>query len=171
MFIPQDNTGTVPDANAYVDVPYYKQYFLNRNKPTAKTDDEIQGAIVEATAFIDSYYCFIGGKLAGDIQTTEFPRYMPTSEAPPATVEIPTMIKNATCEYSAYVLDGGSLAIPIGGELSGIAEMENKVGEISERIEYIGSSSESVVAIVPIAGMYMGKSGWLCPFRNVIERS
>ncbi len=159
----------VIDANAYISVAYFKEYFLNRNKPTDKTDLEIEGTIVEATAFIDLFYCFIGQKLAGETQTTEFPRY--TEAEAPTTAEIPVGIKNATCEFAEYLLTGNLLTISVGGDESGISEMENQVGEIKERIQYVGSSSESNIAIVPLADAYIGSSGWLCAVTNVVTRT
>ena len=49
--------------------------------------------------------------------------------------------------------------------------MENQVGEIKERIQYVGSSSESNIAIVPLADAYIGSSGWLCAVTNVVTRT
>lgn len=173
MFTPQDNTGTVAGANAYISVAEFDQYFDDRGQsPDAFLPEEKQGAIVRATSFIDTVYKFTGYKLAGDIQTTEFPRYLET-KPDPAVAEIPKEIKEATCELAMYVLSGKALFIDLSAEETGIKEIDNMVGKIRERIEYTGSNTSGEgYAYCPYAEFLLEKSGWLLQSnKGVISRA
>lgn len=136
----QDDDGIVEDANAYIDVDYFKAYHDSRgNSYSAYTDDQIDTAIVRATDYADQRFQFRGIKLA-DGQTTEWPRQasipmlvpifetdliMPpmiivTSEATDyiplvdlnnqAITGIPVPLKKAVCEYALRALAAGLFA-------------------------------------------------------------
>lgn len=79
-FVPQVDDGTAVGANAYIDLPFYRQYHLDRGRDfTATADATIQKGIVLATDYIDLRWHtrFAGRKLntAGDFsQATQWPR-------------------------------------------------------------------------------------------------
>jgi hypothetical protein len=129
LFSVQSDLGTVADANAYIPVAYFRQYWLDRGvdytASPVKTDAQIQSAIVLATDYVDTRFAFNGEQLTGLTQTTQFPRdnlfapgfcpsptgfypymdeltgwyYWSPVEAPKIT-GIPVALKKAICEYA-----------------------------------------------------------------------
>lgn len=85
--IPQDDTGTVVDANAYDTVAAFKAYHaLRGNDVTALSDDQIAVALIRATDYIDVRFTFPGIQLVKEddtadppvvAQTTAWPRQAP----------------------------------------------------------------------------------------------
>jgi hypothetical protein len=172
MFEVQDKTGLVVKANAYLSVADFRQYFTDAGTDLASyLDDAVQGAIVQATRFIDTMFEFYGSKIAGDVQTTEFPRYRVTLPDPPEA-DVPQGVKDAVCEYGIYVLSGKSLMIALAPEDAGIAEKYEAVDEIRERTKYIaGNASNGGMAFIPYAEALLLKTGWLYVRKNAITRT
>lgn len=96
--IVQNNTGSVAGANSYTGFVYACNYLADRVNLSQYTEDQIANVLVQATSFIDNNFTYAGSKLAGETQTTQFPR----------TVEgIPDAVKRATCEYAIFFLEQG----------------------------------------------------------------
>lgn len=171
MFAVQNNEGTVVGANAYIDEAFFRQYFLDVGDDLAGiTDDKIRAVIVASTRFVDTNFQFLGYKLNGDAQTTEFPRYM-TTIPDPAVAEIPVEVKYSICEYGKYLLTGKTLLANISAEDVGISETYKAVDVIRKKVKYISDKSQGVVSIIPFAEMLLAKSGWLYIRKNVVVRT
>lgn len=60
-FNQQDNDGTVDGANAYTDPATVRAYWADRGVDlSAKTDTELEQAIVNATTYLDARYSWVG---------------------------------------------------------------------------------------------------------------
>ena len=71
----QNDTGTQANANSYVSVQEFRDYWTARGVDyTAKTDPEIEAYLIPALSYLDSRYIYDRYKLNGREQTTEFPR-------------------------------------------------------------------------------------------------
>lgn len=111
-FTPQDNTGLVEGANAYIDVAFMRQYFLDRgNSLSTLTDDQLKVGIVLATDYVDNRWRlrFVGRKLTEgqdedgvDLQSTEWPRDT-------KFIGLPAQLKKATAEYALRAAQNGEL--------------------------------------------------------------
>ncbi|HEX2242750.1 MAG TPA: DnaT-like ssDNA-binding protein [Gammaproteobacteria bacterium] len=149
-FTVQSDEGNVADANAYIDVDYFKNYHSDRGNsiidPATSapyTDPQIQGAIVVATDFIDAKPCIVDEPLTEN-QTTAFPR--DTDEG------IPVKVKRATAEYALAQLKGGIEKVYGFEEFNQFVTSErSKVGPIEEEKTYSRPASLMTVKKVPVA--------------------
>ncbi len=149
-FLVQNDAGTVDDANAYIDVVYFKAYHADRNNsivdPTTNleyADSQIQGAIVVATDYIDAKPCIVDEPLT-DTQSTQFPRS--TDDG------IPDKVKRATAEYALAQLKGGIEASYGFEELNRfVTSVRSKVGPIEEETTYGRPANLATVRKVPVA--------------------
>lgn len=94
----QNNEGTIVDADSYVSYTYAGSYLANRINLQTYTDEQIASALVLATSFVDNNFSFLGDKLTGETQSTQFPRT--------TTAGVPDSVKKAVCEYSIWFLQG-----------------------------------------------------------------
>lgn len=106
----QDDTGTVPGANAYVDLTFFKSYHDSRNQsyvdPNTSApfaDDQIAGAIVRATDYIDKRFAFIGWRRYTN-QPTAWPRWDAVDINDRFLKGIPIGVQQATAEYALRAL-------------------------------------------------------------------
>lgn len=144
VFTVQNDLGTVADANAYVDVAFFKQYHLDRGRPAAAalTDDKIQVGIVRATDYVDNRFDdrFAGSMLEDD-QSTEWPRQDAYFDSGKAIEGIPLVLKRAISEYALRAATDELLrdppdAIDGDGEIVAtgkVTSLEQTVGPVSEK--------------------------------------
>jgi len=153
-FIIQDDTGTIADANSYVAVQEFKDYWTDRNTDyTALTDAVIQSALIQSTSYIDARYTYVGYKLTGYSQTTEFPRGDLWVCDATSTIEVegvPREVKQACNEYAQRVVSGDELQADENPEGS-IKRKKEKIGSLEEEIEYSGSGSSGAFNNYPTA--------------------
>lgn len=105
----------VPNANSYVDLGYADIYFTTRRVSdwATLTDDEKEGALINATDFIEITYGsnFKGEMLRPHEQALAFPRdgvwIAPNVELPSG--EIPKRLKDAVCDLAFKVSQGTEL--------------------------------------------------------------
>jgi len=89
------------DANAYIDVTFYKRYHQNRGRDVSAQDTNlIKAGIVRATDYLDERWMFVGEKLQLDDQTTEWPRLNAFDIDDNYIDGIPREIKEACAEYA-----------------------------------------------------------------------
>ena len=129
-FIVEDGSG-LADANSYVTVLEYREYYTDRGiDKTSETDDQVQGYLVQGTEFIDLTYSFCGDKLV-ETQSLQFPRLIDDVD-----VGVPVQIKYAT------ILMGGEVAgLSANGSLykdpnANVERNKQKVGPIETDITY-----------------------------------
>lgn len=147
VFIVENGTN-VPNANSYVDVEYSKEYFANRliTEWASYTDEQIQARLIIATQYADMRY---SGKFKGDIsyddQSLAFPRDLYFTEVDDIkTYIIPSILKNAICEYAMSV-DGETMSLTTAfatSDTSGeIKRKKEVVGALETETEYFSSST------------------------------
>ena len=160
----QNDTGTVTDANAYVTVQEFREYWASRGVSFSETDTDLQALIVKATQYIDFRFTYKAAKLEGRDQTTQFPRYALYDKEGYLTEGVPLEIKEACSEYAKAeneisVTGNSSNSEPT---LTGKTET---VGPISRSYQYVentsvDSSSENF-SVVQVADNILKRSGFV----------
>ena len=146
-FTQQDNDGTVDGANAYTDPATVRAYWSDRGVDlTARTDAELQAAIVNATTYLDGRYRWVGYQLRR-LQGTQWPRGGITTflrGLPPALV-------TATCMLASRALTGKPLMPDPTFDASGgqVVESLKEVGPIKVQTKFSASQSTSASARTP----------------------
>jgi hypothetical protein len=129
-FVVEDGTG-LANANSYVTVLEYIDYYADRGiDKTSETDDQIQGYLVQGTAFIDLTYTFCGDKLT-TTQSLKFPRLIDDVDT-----LVPTQVK-----YATIIMGDSVSTLPSGGSLykdpnQNISRNKEKVGPIETDVTY-----------------------------------
>ena len=141
-FTVQDDTGTVTGANAYVTEAEFIAYAADRAMDhSAYNSADIQVAIVKATDYLDQRFRFVGERLSGFEQPTEWPRASAYDIHRSYVNGVPTQVKEATIEYAFRALSATLNPDPTfdatGATVKSKAE---KVGPISEETTYMGET-------------------------------
>lgn len=104
-----DNGGTTPGANAYITVAEFLAYHADRGNalPNPQPADPIlEQAIVRATDYLDTRFRFVGRRVYGREQSTEWPRSNAYDIDRRWVNGVPEEIKEATAEYALRALQG-----------------------------------------------------------------
>jgi hypothetical protein len=97
----QNDQGNVITANSYVDVATFKSYHADRgNSYDSPSDDLIGQALIKATDYLDARFPYVGMKITGATQTTEWPRFRAYDQDDRIINGIHQAVKEATCEYA-----------------------------------------------------------------------
>jgi hypothetical protein len=142
-FVVQDSTGTVVGANAYLTVAKFKLYCDSRGFSYAGySDPVIETKIVQATDFVDRRFTYIGRKLNGRDQVTQWPRVNARDRDGYYINGIPVEVENATAEYTQRALLGALSPDPL-WDASGatVQSKSEKVGPIEESVTYVSGAS------------------------------
>lgn len=160
-FMPQNADGTVDGANAYVGVAALRDYWADRGVDlTAKTDTELEVAIVKATDYLDARYTYVGYQLRR-LQGTQWPRGgLPTS----FLRGLPSALQNACCMLAQRALSGKPLMPDPKADPSGqkITETKVKVGPIETQKKFAeptGSNPNSVAPSYPEVDLMLRAAG------------
>lgn len=140
----QNDAGSIPDANAYVDVAFLIDYHTTRNFiiDDQYETEEMEAAIIKATEHIDlnNEDKFSGDRLTTD-QTTAVPRKDFYNKSGKLVEGIHVDFKKSTCEYAKSVLLSDSDELnpdleydPTGQNIKKTSE--EVVGAIKESVEY-----------------------------------
>lgn len=150
----QDSNGSVAGANAYITVEEFKTYHTDRgNAFSSFTDPQIASAIIRATDYLDQRFNFVGKRLQGRNQSTEWPRRYDAING------IPGEVKEATAEYALRALSAALNPDPErGGTGAAIASKSESVGPISESVTYV-SGSVFTMPKYPAADQRLIKAG------------
>lgn len=161
-FIVQDDTGTVTDANAYVEVADFRSYWTDRGVDTASLDDDtVQGRIIEATQYIDFRYQYSGAPLDGRDQTTAFPRSSLYDKYCNEVDGVPREVKQACYEY-AYAAGTASLNQTIDASEKSVIKEVDQVDVLNTEREYNGSkSSDTNWNVYQVADQVLLNSGFV----------
>jgi hypothetical protein len=103
--IVEDGSG-LPDANAYVDIPYVSSYLLGEQLEAweALSEPEQESAIIKATRAVDTLYDWLGTRKTLE-QGLSWPRSNVVYEG--FEIEgVPSAVQKATAEAVGLVLDG-----------------------------------------------------------------
>lgn len=156
----QDNNGSVAGANAYITVEEFKTYHTDRgNAFSSFADEQIASAVIRATDYLDQRFNFVGKRLQGRNQSTEWPRYDAWDLDDYAINGIPGEVKEATAEYALRALTAALNPDPErDGTGAAIASKSESVGPISESVTYV-SGSVFAMPKYPAADQRLIKAG------------
>lgn len=103
-FVVQASSGThVPGANSYITVAYFRSYHADRGNTlpaAAAQDSAVEAALVRATDYLDTRFRFVGHRMYGRDQSTEWPRSSAVDADRRPVDGIPAEIAEATAEYA-----------------------------------------------------------------------
>jgi hypothetical protein len=156
--IPQTDDGLTANANTYAIVAELEAYWLARNSDiSALTTAVKEAALIKAWEYTDYAFDYVGNRLNGRTQTTQFPRgYLYDCEGNLVT-DIPYEIKNAQMEYAKRELDGTTLQDD-GSSTGAIKREKSKIDVIETEIEYSGSGQTGNKVAYPTADNKIPKS-------------
>lgn len=156
----QTDGGGVEGANAYVSVAEFKTYHDDRGQSYGTaTDVAIQNAIVQATSYLDSRFRFVGEKLLGRGQTTQWPRSSAYDADRDLINGIPVEVKQACCEYALRALTTRLNPDPARDATGALITMKKEVvGPIEETIQYQDSPTFRLPRY-PTADMILTRAG------------
>lgn len=107
--IPQDDNGTVANANGYGSVAGFKAYHDDRGNNYGDIaedgDNSIEQCIIKATDYVDGRFSYVGSKRYG-VQTTQWPRTDAWDKDGYPVNGIPEPVLRATYEYAFRALSG-----------------------------------------------------------------
>ena len=140
MFVVEDGTG-LPDANSYVSVQEYRDYFSDRGIDVlSETDLEIEGRLVRGTDFIDLQYAFLG-TTSYNIQALQFPRIATDIYGVVVDLGVPKAVKYASIEIAKQLTNNINLYVD---EELNVTSKSSEVGPIKESKSYKETMSSSV---------------------------
>lgn len=162
-FTPQNDQGSVADANAYISVAFFTGYHADRAQTYTGDNTAIQAAIVRATQYLDTRFTFVGYAV-GEEQTTQWPRLSARDNNDRLRTGIPREIMNATAEYARIALAQSINPNPTQDETGArVKSRSSKAGPVSEAITYVDGSVVKLPKY-PIADQWLIASG-------LVERS
>lgn len=136
-FVLQTDAG-LADANAYVDVDFFRAYHTDRGIDiSAYTDDTvIQGAIIRATDYLDTRFSFIGRKERRE-QRTQWPRSDAYDIDDDLVFGVPYEVQEACAEYTLIALQQTINPSPVRDDRGRVVKRTfEKVGPLEEEVEY-----------------------------------
>lgn len=157
----QDDLGEVADANSYISVQEFLDYWTARGVDyTSLSTAEVEALLIPALSYMDDLNDYRGYKLNGRDQTTEFPRdelYDCSGSSPVLVEGVPREIKQAQCEYAKIQSDNGTLQ-PNENVNGAVKRTKEKVDVLEEEIEYVGGGQNGGVISYPQADNKIPKS-------------
>lgn len=138
-FTLQNDDGTIDDANAYASPAELRAYALDRGVDlTARSDDDLQVAVVKATDFLDSAFQFVG-RQKRDAQGTSWPRLGITTSSQRG---LPAALVKACMQLALRAAQGTALTADTTVDPSGqvVSATSVKVGPIEKSTQFAVSS-------------------------------
>lgn len=157
----QDSTGSVIGANAYLSVAAFKSYHDNRGNDysAAANDDAIEFAIIKATDYLDQRFRYVGEKLGGRDQTTQWPRMNAWDRGRYYITGIPNEVENATAEYALRAISSSLNPDPTRDDTGQtVQSVSESVGPIKESKTFVGGALFSMPKY-PAADQILIKTG------------
>lgn len=177
-FSVQNDSGSVADANAYIDAAYYKDYHTDRGTASVVNSDftnaEIQQAIIKATDYLDSRYSYVGSKRQ-QTQTTQWPRFDAVDRDEYVVTGIPLQVKQACAELTQSELESpGSLfpSVPTDSSGQAVKKISEKLDVLEKSVEYFGGEDPGSAVRPPVfytADWRLKRSGLLINARQVVR--
>ena len=147
-FTVEDGTG-VAGANAYIDVPFFTEYFTERGVTFTETDDVIKTWIIQATDYIEQVF---GWRLVGVKKTETQGLHFPATEAYSrdgtllADDAVPVALKRACTSYANRVKSGPLMPDPlVSDEGYNVVTSRKKIGPIEKEFRVMGSSGQPIL--------------------------
>lgn len=169
-FIVEDGTG-LPDSTSYTSVEYADEYFGDQMvdawvdmQPTATATviEMKQAYLIRATLYLDKHYRYRGTR-EFTTQSLQWPRVNVDTVELIDTSDVPIEIQMATCELALIAKDTPLYRTP---DLNAnkVKKVTNKVGPITESIEYAGYGE------LIQSDLYPQVDGLLAPFLSDVRR-
>lgn len=159
--IVQTNDGNAAGANAYIDVATFSAYHADRGNaiPGTPTNEQLEQAIIRATDYLDQRFRFVGKRLLGRDQTTEWPRMDAWDLDRDLVTGIPLEVKEATAEYALRALTAALNPDP-SRDASGakVQSKSQQVGPIAQSFTYV-SGAAFTMPKYPAADAKLRRSG------------
>jgi hypothetical protein len=154
--IVQNDSGTITNANSYIDVAYADSYFTARNNVTwsAASTANKEAALVKAWQYIDTAFTFVG-QIATDTQNTEFPRLYIYNSAGKELTGIDVKVKNAQCEYAVIALSQDLTINQTPSAQAPIKKEMNKADVVETEVEYDTSKGQPIVYSYPLGDFWL----------------
>lgn len=167
----QNDQGAILDANAYIDVDYFRAYHEeNGNAVTELTDDDVMIGIIRGKNYIDSG---AGNVYKGEEQSRDgssaFPRYNLTNRSGDLVTGISLPLKKANAEY-ALIGAYGPIAPTPERDISGarVVQMSERVGPISESKTFASGGAYSRPEY-PVADAILRAAGYVMMGGQIIR--
>lgn len=160
MFIAEDGTGIV-DANAYIDVDFFKDYHKDRGNEVTSGSGDIQKAIVRATDFMEARWRWVGTQASTE-QGLHWPAFNAFYPDGRVATEVPIEVQQSCADYSLVELNTpGSLTVTPEYDASGslVTAKREKVGPIEEETEFGQSGIKQTFKKFPIPDRRLIRSG------------
>lgn len=138
-FVVEDGTG-LSNANSYVSIDDFKQYWIDRGVEHSVSDDKIKSILIQATQYVDKSFNYIGTR-PSLTQSLNWPRWYAYSKDGHVFSGVPNEVIYATCEAGALALDG---AVLFGSTEDGISEKTENVGPIQTTYKYVSQQTGRV---------------------------
>lgn len=157
----QTDNGNVANANAYITLAEFTAYHADRGNaiPGTPTDAQKEQAIIRATDYLDQRFRFVGRRLLGRDQNTEWPRMDAWDLDQDLVTGIPVEIKEAAAEYALRALTAELNPDP-SRDASGakVQAKSQQVGPIAQSFTYV-SGATFTMPKYPAADMKLRRSG------------
>jgi len=159
-FTVQDDTGTVAGANAYNTVAEFKTYHDDRgNDYSAFSDEQIQIASINGADYTDIRFKYIGNKLHGRDQVTEWPRGDAVDRSGDLVIGVPIEVKEAAMEYAFRALSASLVSDPDRDTTGAVVKSKSEqVGPIKSSVSYALDGTFSMPRY-PLADQKLLKAG------------
>lgn len=162
----QNDSGSVADANAYIDADWFASYHAARGFTSTADTAAIEAAIVKATDYLDVRFNFIGSR-GGTDQTTEWPRYNAMDIDRRLISGVPEAVKKATAEYAKIALDQILNPTPERNDYGAtVLSISESVGPIEESVRFAKSGNFELPKY-PIADRYLISRGLVLRNRQI----
>ena len=172
-FTVQTDDGLTAGANSYDSVANYESYWTDRGVDLSSyTTEQKEASLIQGTFYVDNRYDYIGYRLNGFSQTTEWPRgdaWVLVGNTWEKIEGVPQCVKNACFEYAYRNLTGTDLQ-PDGNAEGAIKKKKEQVGPLSEETEYCGCGSTGGTIAYPSADNWLENSGLVKSTNGLYER-
>jgi DnaT-like ssDNA binding protein len=164
-FVVQDDFGGVANANAYITLDFFRQYWTDRGVDVTadpySSDTKCQAAIIQGTIYMDYRWQYYGMRCQ-ITQNTEWPRYsVIDNDRNPVDGITPPLMK-ACAEYANIALITGPLNPTPSRDDTGQAlqAKTTQVGPIMTSKRYIGGGS-FMQPIYPVPDGILKREGYI----------
>ena len=156
-FTLQDDSGSVDNANAYIDADYFKTYHNDRGNSFSSGTGDIQKAIIKATDYLDHRFRYVGDRVR-TAQRTSWPRLGAEDVNGQCRSGIPVEVKEAAAEYAFIALSQALNPAPDRDDTGRLVKSKREhVGPIEEETEYFSGALS--LPEYPVADQRLKASG------------
>lgn len=170
VLIVQNDQGSQANANSYLTMEEFRAYWSDRGVTFAQTDDELSPFLVLGTDYVDKRFHYLGKKLRGREQTTEWPRLSVTDAGGYSVEGIPREVKNATAEYASRAASGSLMPDPTRDASGSVVQAytESVSGAVSKSVTFAQGAGYSLPKY-PLADRILTTAGFILSGYNLVR--